>query len=840
MTTNPSTDLERARSALSHLDPNDRETWLRAAFAIKSEFGDAGFEMWDAWGALAENHSASAAKSTWKSSKVDGKVTIATLFYAAKQAGWKDDTRHHKPTPEELAERKKKAEQRAAQAAAEEAQMHASAAATAHQIWEAAEPAEDHPYLKRKGVKAYGLRVGKFTRIDQETGEVITVTDQGLLVPMRDRKRGLHSLQCIHPSSQRPKLYLQGGAKSGNFHGIGERPLVVDGYPVFILAEGYATAASVHEATGHLVLVCFDTSNLMSVARSVRERWESAIILMAADNDQQTDGNPGVTVANKVAGEVRGLVAVPSLSDSPEKNCDFNDLHQMEGVHAVRNAIDNALMGTSLASSASRLKNIPADPCKKPLNSGETPCVPFYKPTSIFADARDGTDRTRPLSDWGNALRMVDAHGNSIRYVENLGAWLIWHAGAWRWDADGARVRVAIGNLHKDIYMEGCVDADGRLFAKHARDIQSARGIDACIKLLSNQAAIRLPIESLDANDMVIGLDGARQVADLTTGSVRAALPTDYVTKSIHVTRVGDARLATRWLAFLEQIFNEDAELIDWIHRLSGYLLTGRTSEQFFVFFFGLGSNGKSVFAETLAEIMGDYFRPISQATLTDTRRSAGAASPDISDLIGARLAMAAETEDGQPLAESLVKAIVAGDTMTGRPLHRAPIAFRPCLKLFIVGNHRPVIKGTDNGIWRRVRLVPFTRQFGVDEQDPYLIDKLREEAPHIVAWMLAGCMEWQRRGLCDQPKVVAAQTSSYRAEQDIIGQWLEERADVAPTQETRSPEAYQAYCSWAHANGLKPISNVSLGRKLGERGFIRRKSHGKNIWVGFALKDLA
>lgn len=336
-----SSDLERARSALSYLKPENRDVWVRAALAIKSEFGDAGFEMWDAWGSQAENHSASAAKSTWKSSKVDGKVTIATLFYAAKQAGWTDDTRHHKPTPEELSERKKKAEQHAAQAAAEEKQMHERAAATAAQLWEAAEPAEDHPYLKRKRVKAHGLRVGKFTRIDQETGEVITVTDQGLLVPMRDRKRGLHSLQCIHPSQQRQKLYLQGGAKSGHFHGIGERPLIIDDCPVFILAEGYATAASVHEATGHLVLACFDLSNLLAVAQAVREYQSKAIILLAADNDQQTDGNPGMTTANKVAEQVRGLVAVPTLSDSPDKNCDFNDLHQAEGLDAVRTLIES-------------------------------------------------------------------------------------------------------------------------------------------------------------------------------------------------------------------------------------------------------------------------------------------------------------------------------------------------------------------------------------------------------------------------------------------------------------------------------------------------------------------
>jgi len=324
---NLSTDPERARAALSYLDPSSRDVWVQAAFAIKSEFGDAGFDMWGAYGSQAENHSAIAAKSTWKSSKLNGKTTIATLFYDAKQAGWLDNTKHHKPTAEELAERKLKAEQRAAQAATEEAQIHASAAATALQIGEAAEPAEDHPYLRRKGVKAYGLRVGKFTRVDQDTGKVITVSDQSLLVPMCDRTRRLHSLQCIHPSSDRQKLYLQGGAKSGHFHAIGECPIMVDECPVFVLVEGYATAASVHETTGHLVLCCFDASNLLPVAQDVREHQPEAIILFAADNDLETQGNPGVTTARKAAEAVQGLVAIPLLPADVNKACDFNDLH---------------------------------------------------------------------------------------------------------------------------------------------------------------------------------------------------------------------------------------------------------------------------------------------------------------------------------------------------------------------------------------------------------------------------------------------------------------------------------------------------------------------------------
>lgn len=330
-------DAERARSALSHLDPTDRDVWVRAAMCIKDGFGDAGFEMWDSWGSQCDSHTPSAAKSVWRSVKVNGKTTIASLFYDAKQQGWADDTKYKKPTKAEIDARNAKAAERAKQLAAEEAAAHAAAAKWAQRLWDAATPCTTHPYLVRKGVPAHGLRVGRWERVSGETGEVFTVSTDALLVPIVDRTRKLWSLQAIFPSKQsngRDKDYLAGGAKSGKFHAIG-KPQQRDGRHVFVLAEGYATAASVHEATGHMVLVCFDKSGLMPVARSLRERAPDAWIVIAADNDTHTDGNPGLTAARKVAKEVGGLVAVPPPGD-------FNDLQLAEGLDAVAQCFEVA------------------------------------------------------------------------------------------------------------------------------------------------------------------------------------------------------------------------------------------------------------------------------------------------------------------------------------------------------------------------------------------------------------------------------------------------------------------------------------------------------------------
>lgn len=364
--------------------------------------------------------------------------------------------------------------------------------------------------------------------------------------------------------------------------------------------------------------------------------------------------------------------------------------------------------------------------------------------------------------------------------------------------------------------------------------------VDAAVRLLSDRGEVRLPLAVVDSDPMLAGLNNAREVIDLTTGKVRPAEPSDLVTKSLRVSGIGKTAEASRWLQFLDQVFGGDKELIDWLHRWCGYLLSGSTREQIMLFCFGLGANGKSIFAETLRHLLGDYGRSVPVETLCESKRQAGGATPDLADLIGCRLAMSSETEDGQALAESLVKSLVAGDTISARPLYGRPVQFTPAFKLLMLGNHRPVIRGTDNGIWRRIRLVPFSRTFGPDERDPALLDKLKAEAPHILAWMLDGCLQWQRRGLADVPNAVAAQTKDYRDEQDLVGQWLAERVDSGSASagcKCPSKLLYQDYCNWAEANGLRPCSAIALGRRLRERGFVSKREACGPEFQGIALK---
>jgi P4 family phage/plasmid primase-like protien len=461
----------------------------------------------------------------------------------------------------------------------------------------------------------------------------------------------------------------------------------------------------------------------------------------------------------------------------------------------------------------------------------------FNAPRLAGTDARDGTNNTRPLSELGNAFRLLDAHGDDLRYVNDAKTWLHWRGGNWAWDMDGALTRSLAADMHRAIYAEGAVHvAEGLQFAKWARASQEAKTVKNAVSLFSDFEDVRIPLSAIDNDPYLVGLNNAKSVLDLRTGRLRSARQDDYITKSLGIDRLGDSSQAKRWLSFLDQIFGGDQELIDWLQRWFGYMLTGSTQEHCFVFCYGLGSNGKGVLAETIKSIMGDYSRALGPETLTEMKRQAGAATPDLADLIGCRMALSTETEDGQALAESLVKSLVSGDSMTARKLYSSPVQYVPQFKLMMLGNHKPIIRGNDHGIWRRVRLIPFTRTFKDGDIDTGLPDKLQAEAPYILAWMVEGCLRWQRKGLADIPAAIREATAEYRKDQDILGQWLADRCEISLAIETPISILYPDYKAWSIDAGLHPQSKFKFGRKLVERGINVRPSNGATLYGGVGL----
>lgn len=487
-----------------------------------------------------------------------------------------------------------------------------------------------------------------------------------------------------------------------------------------------------------------------------------------------------------------------------------------------------------------RTPELPQDdapvPAKRSPKRPEAPLaqsVRHGQPLPIGADARDHAR----LTEAGNAARLFDKHGNMVRYVPELSAWLHWRDGAWQWDLDGASMRHLAAGLYHDIYDEGRSDFEGaEHYLKWARQSQQKRVIDATVNLLSDYAALRVPVTQLDADPLVVGLDGARKVLDLRNGTVRAARPDEHITRALGVSHLGNASEAVQWRSFLEQVFQGDYELIGWLQRFVGYALTGLAAEQIFLFLYGSGANGKSVFLDVLNKLLGDYARTIQPETLMVQQRNSSGASPDLVRLAGARLISGNETESGRALAESLLKQLVGGDVMAARECYGRMFEFRPVGKLLLAGNHRPVVRGTDDGVWRRIRLVPFSRQFSAEQRDPGLSGKLLRELAHIAAWALEGCIRWQAMGLQDVPASVVASTQDYRAEQDVLGQWLDERSRADPTASVGASEAYASYKTWAEASGIRPMSLQGFGRQLSERGFAKAKVGGCIIYRGFSL----
>ncbi|HDQ5285852.1 TPA: PriCT-2 domain-containing protein [Raoultella ornithinolytica] len=379
--------------ALSYIDAGcDRESWARMAMAVKSELGDAGFPVWNTWSRQSDKYNGKDARDTWRSVKRHGGVAIGTLIAEAKLFGYALKEADRTPiSADEIAERKLRRETEEREEAERLAAYRAKAAEQARTVWEAATDIDgnEHPYLERKGVNAFGLRVGRFWTDKRSI-------DDALLVPVRNVDGQITSLQAIFPNANptlgRDRDYLPGGQKRGCFHVIGNKP--TGAKPVIVVCEGYATGASIHMATGFCVVVAFDDGNLPTVARQLRQQFGSATIIIAADNDQWTEGNPGVHFARQAASAASAILVVPKFDVLSDEPTDFNDMHALHGLEAVRHQIKAVIPE-------------PANDNYLPLDSNVSPF-----------DFPHASDKMQPLNTWENLEWMLGQYGIKARYNE--------------------------------------------------------------------------------------------------------------------------------------------------------------------------------------------------------------------------------------------------------------------------------------------------------------------------------------------------------------------------------------------------------------------------------------
>jgi putative DNA primase/helicase len=438
-------------------------------------------------------------------------------------------------------------------------------------------------------------------------------------------------------------------------------------------------------------------------------------------------------------------------------------------------------------------------------------------------------------TDLGNARRLVRRHGTRIRYVHPWPRWLVYSGGRWVADDTGELERLA-KETALSIYREA-IDAERdnerQVLAKWAVKSESQARLHAMIDLASSEPRIPVLPEQLDADLWLLNLQNG--TLDLRTGSLRPHAASDLITKLAPV-RWDPESQAPTWRGFLERIIPGDPELLGFLQRAIGYSLTGDTGEQVLFFLHGRGCNGKSTLLETYRGLLGDYALQADISTFLERRREG--ASNDLARLRSARFVAAVEAGEGQRLDEGVVKQLTGGDTVSARMLYSEHFEFRPQFKLWFAANHKPVIRGTDHAIWRRIRLVPFTVTIAEAERDPELPAKLRTELPGILRWAVEGCLAWQRDGLGTPPAVRAA-TQSYRLEMDVLAAFLEDRCELGAALKAPATALYEAYRSWCERNGERFATQRHFGQALLERDFHRVKSTGGvYAWYGLRLVD--
>lgn len=409
-----------------------------------------------------------------------------------------------------------------------------------------------------------------------------------------------------------------------------------------------------------------------------------------------------------------------------------------------------------------------------------------------------------------------------LLFVHDTGDVLSFAAQGWISAPPGEADRAAKEVLSKlrdkgaELYKTAADDNKTKRVMAHVERTSKAPNLRAMIEMAKSESGMTRSLIEFDSSPMYLGV--ANGVLDLSTYTLLSVSPELLVSKRCPINYDPDAA-CPKFLMFLD-VVQPDIEMREFLQRWVGYLLTGSVQEQKLAFLYGSGANGKSVFVELLAWLLGDYSRKIATEMLMHHQRSPQGPSPDIVALKGSRFVYANETEEGRRLAESRVKDMTGGDTLTGRvPYGKADITFQPTHKLVVVGNHRPEITDNSLGMWRRVLLVPFDVTIAEAQRDPRLLEKLKTEGAGILNWALEGLRLWKKNGL-GVPKKIDAATAAYRDEMDIIGEWMAEHCDTGTGYSVYKGDAYKAYKAWALNNGHHPLAQGRLTRRLGDRGY--------------------
>jgi putative DNA primase/helicase len=490
----------------------------------------------------------------------------------------------------------------------------------------------------------------------------------------------------------------------------------------------------------------------------------------------------------------------------------------------------------------------PAVPDMTPSRNGETP-----GPHLPHSDR----DPPLPLSDYTNALQFVRDHHQDVRYLEAWGKWLHWTGTHWCYDVQGPimqRAKATVRGL-----LRRAADLDGEELAawmQHIKTSLSAGKLAALIALAQDEPEMVIRLGALNTHPWL--LPCANGTIALKTGTLQASQRSDFLTECLGTPYDPDATCPT-WEAFLWTIMGGPPRLSDdadalygeelatytaaqkraelfcaFLQRVLGQCLTGDVSEQDLYIFYGTGANGKSTLLNIILALLGAYAMKGTAELLMTTRNDRH--PTERADLYGKRLVATIETQEAGRLNETFIKEATGGDPIRARRMREDFWEFLPSHTMILATNHKPEIRGTDYAIWRRIKLIPFTVTIPDDQQDTALPEKLAEELPGILAWMVRGCLDWQHNGLRPPEEVLLA-TEAYKQEQDVFESFLATECCRTPTARVSAAELYSTYERWCTENDIEPIKKRAFGIRLSDSGCKPDKgTGGRREWVGIGL----
>ena len=461
---------------------------------------------------------------------------------------------------------------------------------------------------------------------------------------------------------------------------------------------------------------------------------------------------------------------------------------------------------------------------------------------STIAKAIDGCTALRetgdghvPLDSYGdirNAKAFAHKWRGQLVHVKTRDAWLKWENERWNLCEKDEHIACA-KECSADIFASASAayardQTKGKLI-KDAILAHNLPKIAAMLRLAVSEPGMAVTDRKLDADPMLLGVQNG--VVDLSKGQLLSNQPDMLITRYCEASFAEDMP-CPRWASFLDQVFNSDTETIESVQRLLGYTLTGLVTEEVLVICFGYGSNGKSVFNNVIQRIMGGYSRTAPSTLLAARRADDSSPRNDLAALAGARYVSVNELQAGDRLDEQVVKQLAGREAIAARFLHKEFFEYMPTFTAWLRTNHKPIITGEDDGIWRRLVLIPFQRKFEAHDQDPQLEATLMKERDGILMWMLEGTRMYLKERLKLSPRI-KSEAARYRKDSDLIGEFLADKTEADPNAKLVQTTLYEWFKEWCEANGLRQHSKKTFTQRLAERGFGESRSNGERYYLG-------